>query len=220
MRRTKQDLNQKVRSYVDNLFAGVGESQQLYELKEELTINLKEKIGDYQKSGMEEEEAFKEAVSSLGDLSGLVEDMRQLGQDKARKSVYSSMTARISTTGLITGILVGLFGLLTTAMLYFMGLPPEAVVGPAIFVVLGGAIITYSLLTRETDKKYAMTKVRAILYGLAVGLILFSLYTALTSGFATGEVFIGISSFMVFFLAGFGLLLGLLFTGSNRKKQG
>ncbi|QTM99089.1 hypothetical protein ERJ70_07110 [Sediminibacillus dalangtanensis] len=218
MKRMNQDLNQKVRSYVDNLFAGVGDSQQLYELKEELSINLKEKIIDYKKAGMNEEEAFKEAVSSMGDLSGLVEDMRQIGQDQTRKSVYSSMTARVSTAGLITGILVGLFGLLTMAMLYFMELPLEAVTGPAIFIVFGGAIVTYSMLTRETNKKYAMTKVRAMLYGLSVGLILFSLFTAFTSGFATGEIFIGISSFMVFFLAGFGLLLGLLFTGTDRKK--
>jgi hypothetical protein len=214
----KSKLDQKVRSYVNNLFSGVGDSQQLFDLKEELATNLKEKIGDYQKAGMEEQEAFKEAVSSMGDLSGLVDDMRQLGQDQAKQAVYSTMTARVSTAGLIVGVLVLLFGILTTAMLYFMGLPLEAVTGPVIFVVIGGAIVTYSTLTRETSQKYAMNKGRAIFYAVAVGLILFSLFVAFISGFATGEVFIGISSFMVFFLAGIGLLLGLLFSGTDRKK--
>jgi hypothetical protein len=214
----QSNLDKKVNTYVDHLFSGVGDSQQLFELKEELAINLREKIGDFKKSGMPEEEAFKQAVSSMGDLSGLVDDMRELGQDKAKQAVYSTMTERVSMAGLVVGILVILFGILTTAMLYFMNLSVEAVSGPAIFVVLGGAVVTYSFLTRESSRKYAMNKVRALLYTLAVGLILFSLFVACVSGFATGEMFIAISSFMVFFLLGIGLLLSLLFSGTNRKK--
>jgi hypothetical protein len=167
---------------------------------------------------MSDDEALKKAVSSMGDLSGLVDDMREVGQDKAKQAVYTSMTARVSTAGLIVGILVILFGALTTAMLSFMDLPTVAVSGPAIFMVVGGAVVTYSVLTRETSQMYAMNKGRALLYTVAVGLILFSLFVACVSGFATGEMFIAISSFMVFFLLGVGLLLGLLFSGTNRKK--
>lgn len=214
----KSDLDKKIESYVNQLFTGVGESQQLFELKEELTTNLKEKINDYKKMGMDEKEAFKEAVSSLGDLSGLVDDMRVLGQDKAKQAVYTNMTARVSTAGLIIGVLVILFGVLTTAMFYYMDLPLQAVPGPAIFIVLGGAIVTYSLLTRETNQKYAMNKVRALLYSLSIGFILFSLFVAFVTRLATGEMFIAISSFMVFFLVGIGLFLGLIFSGTDRKK--
>ncbi|KMJ57612.1 hypothetical protein AB685_16575 [Bacillus sp. LL01] len=211
--------DKKVQAYVDGLFSGVGESQQLFDLKEELTTNLKEKIADYKRAGMEETVAFNEAVSSMGDLSGLVDDMREVGQDKAKQAVYSSMTARISAAGLITGILLVLFGVLTSAMLFFMGLQLEAVTGTAIFAVFGIAIITYSALTRETSKKYAMNKVRAIFYAVAVGLVAFSLFVAFTSGFATGEMYIAISSFMIFFLVGIGLWLGLAFTGTDRRKM-
>ncbi|WP_163971058.1 permease prefix domain 1-containing protein [Oceanobacillus halotolerans] len=213
-----RSLDDKVRNYLNRLFAGVGESQQLFDLKEELTINLKEKIRDYEKHGMGEEEAFKEAISSMGDLSGLVDDMREVGKDSAREAVYTSMAERISTAGLIVGILIILFGILTMAMLYFMEVPLVSVTGPGIFIVIGGAILTYSFLARETKNKYAMNKIRATLYALAVGLILFSLYTATSSGVATGEMFIAISSFMVFFIAGVGVFLGLIFTGSNRNK--
>lgn len=216
--RSKSNLDNKIRAYVDGLFSGVGESQQLFDLKEELTTNLKEKIADYKKAGMDESAAFKEAASSMGDLSGLVDDMREVGQDKAKKEIYSSMTARISAAGLITGILLILFGVLTSAMLFFMGLQLEAVTGTAIFAVIGIAIITYSALTRETSKKYAMNKVRAIFYAVSVGLIAFSLYVAFTSGFATGEMYIAISSFMLFFIIGIGLWLSLVFTGTDRRK--
>ncbi|WP_339149951.1 MULTISPECIES: permease prefix domain 1-containing protein [unclassified Sutcliffiella] len=217
--RNQSDLDKKIHAYVNGLFSGVGESQQLYDLKEELATNLKEKIADYKKEGMDESTAFKEAVSSMGDLSGLVDDMREVGQNKAKQAVYSSMTERIAVAGLITGILLIIFGVLTSAMLFFMGLQLETVTGTAIFAVFGIAIITYSMLTRETSKKYGMNKVRAIFYAVAIGLIAFSLYVAFTSGFATGEVYIAISSFMIFFIIGLGLWLGLLFTGTDRRKM-
>lgn len=48
--RNKSELDQKIKTYINQLFSGVGESQQLFDLKEELTTNLKEKISDYQKN--------------------------------------------------------------------------------------------------------------------------------------------------------------------------
>lgn len=219
MKIRKKSIDEKVKKYVDQLFSDVGPSQQLFDLKEELTTNLKEKIADYQSRGMDEDQAFKEAVISLGDLRGLVDEMRQIGQDTAKQAVYSSMTARISTAGIITGVLLVLFGLFTVTMLFFMmGIPIEGVVGPGIFVVVGMGLITYSVLIRETKKRYAMNKIRAALYGLSVGLILYGIYTGLIAGLSTGEVYIAISSTMVFVLAGVGLLLYLLLTEIDRRK--
>ncbi|WP_082232865.1 permease prefix domain 1-containing protein [Halobacillus massiliensis] len=216
----QSSLDKKMETYLDREFSGVGASQQLYELKEELTVNLKEKVRDYEKDGMSEEAAIKKAIQSMGDLSGLKEDMRRLGVDTTRKQVYTSMSSRISNVGLIVGILTMCFGVLTSLMLYFLGLPGESVISPAIFIVIGGALVTYSLLTRETMKHYAMRKSMALLYTLAIGLLLFSLFVALTSGLATGEMFVAISSFMVFFLIGLALLLVLLFIPQiNRKKE-
>lgn len=211
-------LDKKINKYLNELFSGVGASQELFDIKEELTTNLKEKISDYKKQGMEEEEAFKEAIISMGDLSGLVNDMRRHGQNAAKQNVYSTMTSRVSMAGFIIGVLLILFGILNFAMLFFLGLPPEAVTGPTIFIVIGGMLVTYSLLTRETPKKYGMNKVRAGLYALSVGLLLFSLFVAATSGLATGELYIAIATLMVFFLAGVGLFLTLYLTGTDRRK--
>ncbi|MGI6555125.1 MAG: permease prefix domain 1-containing protein [Bacillota bacterium] len=79
------NLNKKVAAYLDNLFAGVGGSQQLFDLKEELAINIKEKTADYMSRGMDKDQAFKEAIISMGDLSELVAEMRVIGRDTARK---------------------------------------------------------------------------------------------------------------------------------------
>jgi hypothetical protein len=216
----KKTIDSKVEKYIDNLFLGVGASQQLFDLKEELATNIKEKITDYKYKGMDDEQAFKEAVITMGDLSGLIDDMRKLGQDTARQSVYSTMTERISTAGLIAGVDLVLFGILTIAILYYMGLPGEAVTGVGIFIVAGGALITYSVLTRETRHKYGMNKIRAALYAVSIGTILFGIFAAATASFATGETYIAIASLMVFSLVGIGLLLFLILTGTNRRKGG
>lgn len=211
--------NKQIDEYINHLFAGVGASQQLYELKEELAVNLREKIQDIKARGLNDEDAFREAVCSMGDLSGLVEDMRKVGQDTAKQTVYTSMTARISTAGIVIGVMLILFGLFTSAMLYFMSGFGVVSLGSGIFLVVGGAILTYSILARETTDRYAMNKIRAALYAVAVGLLLFSLFTGLMTRYATGEMFIAVASVMVFFISGTGLLLALILTGSDRRKQ-
>lgn len=218
MSKIKNPLDIKVDAYIDNLFSGVGATQQLFDLKEELATNMKEKIADFISRGMDDGQAYKEAIISMGDLSGLVDDMRRLGQDTAKQSVYSTMTARISTAGIVVGVLLVLFGLFVPAMLYFMGLSALEITGNGIFIVAGGTLLTYSVLTRETGKKYAMNKIRAALYALSVGVLLFGFFTSVASRYATGEIYISIASLMVFFLAGIGLFLYLLLTGSDRRK--
>jgi len=196
MTKSKGFIEAKVNTYIDDLFSGVGTSQQLFDLKEELSTNMKEKIADYKSRGMEDEQAFQEAVISMGDLSGLVDDMRQLGQDTAKQSVYTTMTARISTAGIIAGVLLVLFGILTVTMLYYMEEEAVSIVGSGIFIVAGGALITYSILTRETHNKYAMNKIRAALYALSIGLLLFSMFTGVITRFIffTGDWIIIISN--------------------------
>lgn len=218
MLKNENPLNKRVTAYIDKLFSGVGASQQMFDLKEELSTNIKEKTADYQSRGMDEEQAFKEAVISMGDLSGLVADMHLLGQDTAKQSVYSAMTSRISTAGIVAGVLLVLFGMFTIAMLYFMDSDAESVTGTGIFVVAGGALITYSVLTRETRKKYGMNKIRAGLYALSIGLLLFGIFVGTITGLDTGEMYIAIAALMVFSLASIGLFLFLILTGTNRRK--
>jgi len=67
----------------------------------------------------------------------------------------------------------------------------------------GGALVTYSILTRETRKKYAMNKIRAGLYALSIGLLLFSLFTETVARFAMGK-YIAFGSLMAFSLASIG----------------
>lgn len=86
---------------------------------------------------MNEEEALKEAIISMGDLSGLVDDMRKNGQDTAKRAVQTTMSARISSAGLVAGVLLIIFGVMISSMLYFMDdMPLVSIVGPWNFIIL------------------------------------------------------------------------------------
>jgi hypothetical protein len=220
MKKEQNHLDRKIKKYLDQLFAGVEESRELHEQKEELAINLKEKIADYQAQGMDEATSFKEAIISMGDLSSLVEDLRKVGEKTKQPSNPSPMTTYISTAGIVVGVLMSLFGVFTIAMLSFTDLKMGNPAGPGIFIVLGISILTYSILTRGTSRRPGMKQSRAVLYALSAGLILFSLYSAIITNLQTGELNISIASMMVFFLAGIGLWLTLFLTGSDRRKRG
>ncbi|NLN16748.1 MAG: hypothetical protein GX182_05430 [Firmicutes bacterium] len=208
-------LKQRVENYLDSVLAGVGESRQLAELKEELTTNLLEKISDYQGQGMEEDEAFREAIASLGDLSALVDDLR-----RNQGNWPAGRVDGWSIASIIGGVLLCMFGLFTVVMMYVMPAEdPVATAGPGIFIVIGGALLTYGLLTRETKVKYPMPRLRALLYGLSVGLLLFALFSSTVTRYATGEQHPAVAAMMVFSLAGVGLLLFLVLTEKDRRKS-
>jgi|LSQX01.2.fsa_nt_gb hypothetical protein len=219
MGNNEQNLDLKVKKYIDHLFSDVEPSQQLFDLKEELTTNLKEKIEDYISRGMDEEQAFKEAVITIGDISGLVEEMRKFGDSGLQQSVFSTWRERISTIGIVAGVLLILFGLFTVGMLYYMKLAGEEVVGSGIFAVAGGALLTFGVLIRETRQRYGMNMIRAAIYGLSVGVLLFGLFSAAITRFSTGEIYISIGTLMVFTLIGVGVLLFLILTEKDRRKR-
>lgn len=96
-------LNEKIRRRIDEIFSSAGPSQELFDLKEEIGTSIKEKVNEYRQTGMDEDQAIKEAFISMGNLNGLVEDMRRAGQDATRRTVYRSMTERVSIAGIALG---------------------------------------------------------------------------------------------------------------------
>ena len=130
-------LDQRIRKYIDDAFRDVEPSQQLLDLKEELTSNLREKTLDLCRRGLDEEQAFREAIASMGSLSGLAEEMRSLSRKQSQPG-HPAIDAHISNIGLVLGVLLVLFGLFTLTMTYYMDMEPTSVAGTGIFIVIGG----------------------------------------------------------------------------------
>lgn len=221
MKIRNKTIDKKIQDYLDYQFRDVKETQQLFEIKEELFVSLKERISSLIKSGKNENEAYEEALRTMGNLDGLVEDMRQYGEDPVKQNIYTKMQERISVATIMIGALSVLFGVLTSSMLYFMdGQDGNSVLGAGFtFTIIGIPLMLYGYLTRETVKRYAMNKIRAMIYSLSVGMIMFGLFTSGFSYNGSGEMYIAIASTMPFLIIGVGTFLFLSLTGKRQLKK-
>ena len=77
------NTNDSVHYFVRGLFRGMGETESIAELREELESHLNDRITDSVASGLSHDESFSRAIASLGNLDELVETLT--GQ---KKKVY------------------------------------------------------------------------------------------------------------------------------------
>ena len=68
---------QQIRIYVNELFADAPQTKKAAELKEEVCSNLIDKYVDLTGRGMSEEEAYKAAIASIGDIDELFKMLEQ-----------------------------------------------------------------------------------------------------------------------------------------------
>ena len=69
-------MYEKLKKSVDELFENAPKTHRATELKEELLANLTDKYDDLISSGKGEEEAFKIAISSIGDVDELLDGLK------------------------------------------------------------------------------------------------------------------------------------------------
>ncbi|ADK16338.1 MULTISPECIES: permease prefix domain 1-containing protein [Clostridium] len=69
-------MHERLRNSVEELFENAPKTHRATELKEELLANLIDKYDDLVSSGKGEEEAFKIAISSIGDVDELLEGLK------------------------------------------------------------------------------------------------------------------------------------------------
>ena len=81
-------MNEKLRRYIDDLFANAPSTVRAVELKEELYQNLTDKYNDLIAEGKSEESAFNIAIASIGDVDSLITGLsgeKHVVNDKAKK---------------------------------------------------------------------------------------------------------------------------------------
>ncbi|WP_257150469.1 permease prefix domain 1-containing protein [Bacillus toyonensis] len=211
-------LDERIQEYLDKQFMDVKGTQQLFDMKEELFINLKERISDMIKEGYTEEDAFKKGVISIGDLSDLVEEMQSYGLDEMKQSIDSKEAQHMSTKGMIGGILVFLFGIFASSIANYVLGSQLFLITSCLFTVPGMLLIIYGLLIKETRKRYAMNKTRAKRYILAIGTFLYGLCISIIIYSIPLEL-VALVLFMVSSLTSLAILLPLLLAGRSRLKN-
>lgn len=166
-------MKQTIVAAVANLFEHYDDTPELADFREEITMNLMDRVLDLQKKGISEQEALQKALDELGDVSEIADS---IGKQKRKEAIANmvfhtpvdkkhaiayTLTGVLFVIGLIVAIISGLrSGSVDTVITRLL---PFAVISTCAFVFFG--------LTQETHTNYAMASRRSALYTAAAGLV-------------------------------------------------
>lgn len=100
-------MNNKLREYIDNLFATAPSNRKTVEVKEEILQNLTDKYNDLIAEGKGEDVAFNIAVASIGDVSDLIRELQ--GLPRHYEQMAEENERRRSKSAVITAIAVAMY---------------------------------------------------------------------------------------------------------------
>ncbi len=92
------NMEEKIKNYMDSLFASAPKTRKAMELKEEMTQNTIEKYHDLLGEGHSEEDAFQNVIHSIGDVTELYGDLEDYNlltlskTDRRKKAVLTSIS--------------------------------------------------------------------------------------------------------------------------------
>lgn len=216
-------MNSQIQKYVDDLFLGYEESRELADFKEEIKINLMDRIEDLKNNGMTEEEAFTKAVAELGDITSVADEISKKKRNEVIGQMYVHPKTEVGMKHAVGYVVAGgalLFGIIVGFISYFAtGAVSHGVSSLLPFLVLSGAAFVFLGLTQETASHFPMKWVRALIYAVASGLLLFGLTTAAMLYFMDDlgmhAVF---GTLLPFVVPGLGILAFLMLTEKSRLK--
>lgn len=143
---------QRIRRYVDALFADVPPTRQAAELKEEICSNLIDKFVDLTGRGVPEEEAYKAAVAGIGDIDAMIRAL-----DPAAEPLPAAPTSQKSALFVAGAV-----------MLYIVSFVPPILLDDGVWENLGAvlmflmwgvatALLIYNHMTRPRYRRQSET---------------------------------------------------------------
>ena len=152
-------MKEKLRSYLEGLFADAPKTRKAEELKEELLSNLYEKYDDLIASGLSEEAAYKAAVAGIGDVEELIAALR-------RESVLDTAAQQRDRqrSALLTSVAVGLYILSVAVLILCATLFPEnggeiGVIAMFVVAAVATGLLVYNGLSRPNYHRHDDTVV-------------------------------------------------------------
>lgn len=133
----KSTVETKIDTYVDSVYEGFAETEEVLELKEEMRAHLIQSTQDLKGKGYSEEESVHMAIERFGDTDHLKRGLGSLYGAGPGSAEPSSGRNYLAWTGLIAGIL----------SLVWFGLPPVSLV----FGIIG--LITAVAARRKSTGK-------------------------------------------------------------------
>jgi len=144
-------MEDKLRRYIENLFAETAPTKKAVELKEEMIQNLHDKYNDLISEGKTDEAAYNIAVAGIGDISGLLAELEKDVVPYTPDSPEMEMARRKSA--MLTAIAVMMYILcpLPIIIMTMMGFIYSAQIGvPLLLITVAGAtgLLIYNSMTK------------------------------------------------------------------------
>jgi len=155
-------MEDKLRRYVDGLFARTAPTKKAVELKEEMLQNLNDKYNDLISEGKTPEAAYNIAIAGIGDVSGLLHELEaEIVYSVPDMAEYQAARQR---TAMFTSIAVMLYILcaLPLIILALLGVWNPARIGlPIMFVMIaaGTGLLVFNHMTKPKYRKGSDTMV-------------------------------------------------------------
>ena len=230
----------KTQEYVNKLFNGYDDTPELKDFKMEITANLDDRIADLEKKGLSSSEAFSKAVSELGNITEIADEISKQKRNEIINRMYIHQNFKIDAKHALGYVVAGILLILSVILIVpsfmdgslflkrfedsWLSDMPDIVwtlttpIFPMFFISLSGAIFTFFGLTQETLANFPMNSKRAFLYSLPVGVGIFGIAFALTSYLNNTEIVPMLLILALFLIPAAGLLAFLLLTEKNRYK--
>jgi hypothetical protein len=148
-------MNNRLREYIDNLFATAPSNMKAVEVKEEILQNLTDKYNDLIAEGKSEDVAFNIAVASIGDVSDLIRELQGLPQQYNKISEENDKQKQ--RTALMTAIAIGLYIFSPVPVILLQN--EIGIVFLFVFIAIATGILVFNGITKSKTQQVPDTMV-------------------------------------------------------------
>lgn len=145
-------MQDRLRNYMDSLFEDAPKTKRVVELKEEILQNLIDKYNDLLMEGKSEEAAYNIAVASVGDVSGLIQDLKAVESPVMRQASEEELDRGRKRNALFISIAVALYILCVIPVMLL-----EDVGGIILMFVMAAVATALLIYNSMTKVKYNKT---------------------------------------------------------------
>ena len=148
-------MNNRLREYIDNLFATAPNNMKAVEVKEEILQNLTDKFNDLIAEGKSEDVAFNIAVASIGDVSDLIRELQGLPQQYSKIAEENGRQKQRSA--LLTAIAIGFYIMSPVPVIMLQN--EIGVVFLFVFIAIATGILVFNGITKSKNQPVPDTMV-------------------------------------------------------------
>ena len=143
-------MNNRLREYIDTLFATAPSNMKAVEVKEEILQNLTDKYNDLIAEGKSEDVAFNIAVASIGDVSELIRELQGLPQQYNKISEENGKQRQ--RTALMTAIAIGLYIFSPVPVILIQN--EIGVVFLFVFIAIATGMLVFNGITKSKTNRF------------------------------------------------------------------